>query len=253
MADGVLSMDSTKSSFWGQMYDSGRIPEQKFTLCYRKAREHNKTGTHAGAMTLGGADTRLHEHDMVMSVMDSESSSNWKAKIRKVHLRSGGGGDSAKSTNIASVIKTLPLREDDFNLNPVYLDSGYTNTFLSSNIATSFYDVWKDLTGSTYSNYPKSMSVAERDSLPTILFQFVGDEIYNKQVSAKNGAGDAVGLAGKLDPDHPLDVIVAVPPSHYMTLTPGSDNRYRASIFESADREGSATVLGANLMRGHDM
>ena len=251
MADGILSMDSTSGSFWGQMYDAGRIPERKFTLCYRRAREFNSSGTHAGAMTLGGADTRLHTSDMVMSLLDSESSSNWKVKIRKIHLR-GGGGESARSANAAATIKTLPLSDRDFDAYPAYLDSGYTNTFLSSVLADAFNKAWKELTGNTYTTYPKSMSEKERDSLPTILFQLVGDEVYNREVLTLN-SGEAVGLVGRLDPEHPLDVLVAVPPSHYMKLSAGSDNRYGATIFEAGDREASATVLGANFMRGHDM
>jgi hypothetical protein len=246
------------------MYSAGKIPERKFTMCYRKAPSAPSTkGNEAGSMTLGGVDTRLHKSDMVMSVLDTTTPS-YKVNLRKIHLRAGGGGDSAWSTNKALPIKTLAISPDAYNNDehPILLDSGYTLTVLSKEIMDPLYAAWKELTGDTYTNFPKLMSETERDALPTILFQLVGDEEYNAAVQAKNGGsremgggrGWTVGLAGDLDPDHPYDVLVAVPPSHYMErFDAEGSTRFKAGFVEASSRENGKNVLGANVMRGHNI
>ena len=159
MADGILSMDNTPGSYWYQMYTAGKIPERKFTMCYRRAPAAPSTkGNEAGSMTLGGVDTRLHKSDMVMSVLDTTTPS-YKVNLRKIHLRAGGGGDSAWSTNKAIPIKTLALSPNAYDEDhPILLDSGFTLTVLSKEIMEPLYDAWKELTGDTYTNFPKSMT-----------------------------------------------------------------------------------------------
>jgi len=73
----------------------------------------------------------------------------------------------------------------------------------------------------------------------------------NQKVVDKYGKGNVNNistLAGNFDPDNPLDVIVAVPPSHYMEST--SDGQYVNRIY---DTEEDGSVLGANVMMGHDV
>jgi hypothetical protein len=53
------------------------------------------------------------------------------------------------------------------------------------------------------------------EALPTILIQIAGDKDHNKDL---HGEEYVTGLAGEngLDSEHPYDVILAMPPSHYM-------------------------------------
>ena len=61
--------------------------------------------------------------------------------------------------------------------------------------------------------------------------------------------GYVVGLAGEIDKDHPLDVILAVPPEHYYEY----DEEVGGYVSRFYDSEGSGGVIGANSMMGHDV
>jgi hypothetical protein len=84
---------------------------------------------------------------------------------------------------------------------------------------------------------------------PTILFQLSGDETLNQAAVDASKNGQVVGLAGDLDKDHPLDVILAVPPEHYYEY----DDEEGGYVSRFYDSEGSGGVIGANSMMGHDV
>lgn len=56
-------------------------------------------------------------------------------------------------------------------------------------------------------------------------------------------------LAGDVDPESPLDVIVAIPPTSYMEYSPLS-KMYTSRIYFTESQGG---VLGANAMLGHNV
>lgn len=59
------------------------------------------------------------------------------------------------------------------------------------------------------------------------------------------------GLAGNVDMSTPNDVLIAIPPKHYMQRN-AKDNTYTSRIY--LDREDAlGNVLGANSMMGHDI
>jgi hypothetical protein len=91
------------------------------------------------------------------------------------------------------------------------------------------------------------MTKEELDSLPTIIIQMVGDQPMNKQV--RGDEANVVGLADVIDPEHPNDVIFAIPPSHYYEYDE-EDGHYVGRFYTD---EGSGSVLGANSMMGHDI
>ena len=249
MADGVLSMHNAPGSFVHQMFDAGVISERKFSLCLRKVLDPKTSGSHAGAMTLGGADTRLHSSDMVFSLLDARAS-GYRVRMRKIHLRMNSHDDATHGD-----VQSVDLEEEDLNEHPILLDSAYRDTFLTASISTTLFSAWKKMTGASYSSYAKAMSEEERDSLPTILFQLVGDDDFNGAVVAARNvsmASDVIGLAGDLDPEHPLDVIVTMPASHYLELEPGGEESYVRTISTSTNSE-TGSVLGGNFMRGHDI
>ena len=84
---------------------------------------------------------------------------------------------------------------------------------------------------------------------PTILFQISGDEILNQAALDTSTNGHVVGLAGDLDTDHPLDVILAIPPEHYYEY----DTEEGGYVSRFYDGERSGGVIGANAMMGHDV
>jgi hypothetical protein len=101
------------------------------------------------------------------------------------------------------------------------------------------------MVGRPYTNELVRLTEERVDELPTILLQFHGD-VVNRELANINGT---LPLAGELDPAHPYDVLVAVPPSHYMEYI--EDKKMYLPGFHFDEPEGS--VLGANVMMLHDI
>jgi hypothetical protein len=252
LADGIMGMDNAAPSFWSQMFSAHKISVQQFSLCFSRQPTPDRKGTEAGAMTMGGYDSRLHDKSDLVYATTEHTTGFYKVHIRKMYLRAGGGGDSASSTDDSLDLVALAVSETDLNHGQVIVDSGTTDTYFTRHIATEFSNVYEKLTGKKYSGKEKSpqvlkMTKEELDSLPTIIIQMVGDKAMNKQVRGEKA--NVVGLADVIDPEHPNDVILAIPPSHYFEYDDEDDN-YVARFYTDED---GGSVLGANSMMGHDI
>jgi len=203
-----MGMDNAHESFWHQMSAAGEMKEDIFTLCFGRQPTADRQGTEAGAMTLGGVDTRLHTSPVVYASV-SVSNAFYGVHIRNVYLRAGGGGDSAQSTDPNIAVKRVDISEAELNRGTTIVDSGTTDTYFTRSIATAFHALWKDFTGKTYNNNPVNLSEKELNSLPTILFQLQGLGDINEKL-AKDNTQPVVGLVGALDPEHPYDVLLAM-------------------------------------------
>lgn len=199
-------------------------------------------------MTLGGTDKRLHTSSMVYSTTKGtpsetkKSSGYFNVHIRNFYWRDGAGGDTARTKDDSAVV--IKLKKGSINRDGVIVDSGTTDTYLSSVIQFALEKNFKRLSGRPFNNDKVVMSQEEINALPTLLLQLAGDQTMNQKVVDEYGGGDVNNiptLAGDFDPEHPLDVIVAVPPSHYIESISGG--RYVNRIY---DAEEDGTVLGAN-------
>jgi hypothetical protein len=103
------------------------------------------------------------------------------------------------------------------------------------------------MVGTPYTNNPISLTDEELKKLPTIILQFKGDAPSNKDIVTLSG--NSIPLARDLDPDNPYDVLLAVPPSHYMEYQRGQDVYVPGFYFDEPD----GSVLGANVMMLHDI
>jgi hypothetical protein len=245
-----MGMENADTSFWHQMHKANKISDKAFSLCFSRPEVAEREGTEAGAMTLGGTDKRLHASPMVYSSSASSGrGSFFSVHIRAIYLRHGSGGESALSKDAGATVVDLNRPESTLNAGGVIVDSGTTDTYWNSNIRQALRDTFQQLSGRAFSHDKVRLTPEELAELPTILFQISGDEAMNKQVAADNG-GDpnkVPGLAGDIDPDHPYDVILAVPASHYME---GENGVYVNRFY---DTESGGSVLGANSMMGHDI
>lgn len=248
MADGILGMDNSEKSFWHQMYEAKMMDDEKFSLCYARQPHVNRSGTESGAMTLGGTDDRLHLNPMVFTLHNDDWERNYGVLLRKIYLREGGGGDSVNSTDPYLNIKQIDISEEALNRGPVIIESGTTDTYVTSQLAEPFQQAWKLMTGSAYSNRALYITYEELQKLPTIILQLEGAVELNKEVGDPN---KIVGLAGDLDLDHPYDVLLALPPTHYMELSEATGAYYARFYMEEPPRSGS--LLGANAIMGHDV
>jgi hypothetical protein len=249
LADGVLGMDNAAHSFWRQMYQAGKMQDEIFSLCYVRQSHSDQSGTEAGAMTLGGSDDRLHLTRMVFTKQEEVWGDMFGALLRKIYLREGDGGVSMNATRDDLRIVPIEITESTLNQGPVRIDSGTTDSYFGIALTQPFKAAWMELVNWQYSNSMRYISYDEMIQLPTIIIQFQGSESLNQEV------GDPMmvpNLAGSLDPDHPNDVVVAIPPQHYMERASDGSASYtpRFYMLESA-RAGS--TIGANMLMGHDV
>ena len=252
LASGVMGLDRRAQSFWGQMRASQVIRRAQFSLCFVKQPIASTSGSTAGAVTLGGVDKRLHKTPMVFAKSVGEgSTASFKVRLRKMYLREGN--DVSVMFAPKSKYHNVDVSPTDLNGSEMYnFDSGTTDTYLIKSLSDEFRKIWKEITTFEYSNEPIKVN-SDKDLLrfPTVILQLIphdggiGDEV-------KTGDPREVpGLAGNVDMTTPNDVMVAIPPKHYMQRN-SKDGTYTSRIY--LDRENDlGNVLGANAMMGHDI
>ena len=258
LASGVVGLDRRAQSFWGQMRTSQVIKRAAFGLCFVRQTVASPSGSTAGAVTLGGTDRRLHETEMVYAAsVGGGGTASFKIRARRMYLRDG----PARSVHYDAKSKYRHLDVDEVALNgsEMYnIDSGTTDTYLIASLSDEFRRVWKELTGLDYSNDPIPPDAVEGglSRFPTLVMQFVPhpDAVVGDQ-DHYDDPRTVPGLAGLVDLNHPNDVMVAIPPEHYMQRWSPPDGRgtvYTPRIY--LDRDDSlGNVLGANFMTGHDV
>jgi len=245
LADGIMGMEMNVESYWHQWHQQFKNEnyERKFSLCFARQSSASREGTHAGAMTMGGTDLRLHGSKMLYVNQNAET--GWfVVRIANIFLRSYGGmhavvdGDSNPED---VVLKQVDVSETVINSGNVILDSGTTDTYLSSSIMAPFQAAWKEITGFDYSNSGVPLTDEDIEKLPTVLFQLRAEPRLNDDSTP--------GLAGELDPSSPKDIIVAMPPTHYMEYSSKKELFTSRLYFNN----GYGGVLGANFMMGHEI
>jgi len=250
LADGIMGMDDAKSSLWHQMYLAKKIDKKQFSLCYTRPIHTLRSGTGAGAMTVGGTDKRLHTSPMVYSSTKGTPSETKKSTgyfnvhIRNIYWRDGAGGDTSRTKDDSAVV--IKLKKGSLNRGGVIVDSGTTDTYLSSAIQFALEKNFNRLSERPFNHDKVEMSQEQINALPTLLLQLAGDQTMNQKVVDEYGEGDVNNiptLAGDFDLENPYDVIVAVPPSHYIESISGG--KFVNRIYD-AEEDGS--VLGANGM-----
>jgi len=249
LADGIMGMENEKTAFWKQMHLKNAIPRPEFSLCFSRSNEAEKDGTWAGAMTLGGVDTRLHMSPMVFA-KNFKASGFYAVHLKAIYLRDGGGLSAQTTQGGMGKMHKLGLSESQLNRGNVIVDSGTTDTYFSSALSGPFKAAWKELTGTAYSHNPVSLTADQIGALPTIILVLagmdgdpVGDEPIGEPDNVPNYAGNT-DLS-----DNPRDVVIAIPAAHYMEYDPDT-KKYVPRFYT---QESSGSVLGANTMMGHDV
>jgi len=238
LADGIMGMYNTPTSFWRQMHSAGAIDEKKFSLCFSRQTTASRKGTEAGVMTLGGFDTRLQKTPMVYA------NHQWSYKYFGVHIKAvyirSNGGESALPDSDEQVVHKLDVSGG------IMIDSGTTDTYLPLKLQHKFEALWREITGAPYSNDEVEISHEDLLALPTVLFQL---EAHADSINEELDPKKTVGLAGLVDAKNPQDILVAMPATHYMEYSVEYDI-YKPRIYFT---QKSDAVLGANFMMGHDI
>lgn len=216
LADGIMGLSQHESALPRVMYDQGKIQHRVFSLCFRKEMVVSKKGVSAGVLTIGGVDRRLNSSPMVYA--KNLARTGWyTVYVKNVYLQKGGSSRNDHSNIIQIPIDTLSVNSDK----GVIIDSGTTDSYLHRSMIGPFNEIWKQLTGKSYSNAPVRLSREQLLSLPTILIQIMA---FNDRLDADIGSpNDVVGLMGNLDPESPHDVLLSIPATHYMEYSPSKD------------------------------
>lgn len=242
-------MSNEKNTFWQQMYQSGKIKRQQFSLCFSRQNVVDPAGTGAGAMTVGGTVTRLHKTPMVYASQVTSSRSFFTIYVENIFLQDAASANSNEKSAISNTdgsLHRLDISTNDLNSRGVIVDSGTTDSYFTSRLSKPFREVFEQLSGRKYSNSPMKLSLDEVMTLPAIVFQIRGVANYDYGSSA---AKSTTRLVGDMDKSHGNDILVSVPPTHYMEYDDETQS-YTPRIYLT---ESSGSVLGANVMQGHDV
>jgi len=247
MADGIMGMDNYPESFWRQAYDHGVIDKKAFALCLSRQDSPTKMGIEAGALTMGGHDVRLHTTPMIYSKLDRYE--KFVVRLKKMYLRAGGGGNSVLSSDPNLQVLPLDVSEVEYDrYSKVLVDSGTTSTYFPTGLSGAFKALWDELSPGVEFNHQKMhLTDDEINNLPTILLQLEGSEDMNTIIN--EDPSKVPGLAASIDPNNPYDIIIAIPPTHYMEHD--GHGGYIAEFF--VDERGYTATMGANTMMGHDI
>ena len=277
--DGVAGFSSAPTSLIQQMYLAGKLPRPRFSLCFnrRLRSKHGNIATknfdngnskNAGVVTFGGFDPAYLStpigwaNDINHSKpsrrqsanhVDHRADTSYRVRLTGMYLREGGG-QSILATPSQPPQGLRKVRFDWRQLGgqgSAAVDSAYPYTVLDPGLELPFLDAWRKATGGgIFSLEPQKLTAEELKMLPTIILQLEGSHQIDKSVDPNT----LPNLAGDLDPERPFDPLVAIPASHYMDYDASSDT-FRATIFfdEEASGSGAASVLGANVIQGHNV
>lgn len=279
LEDGIMGMDNRGGSFWMQLRDHYKshgsseehqdFDAKQFALCYDRQPISSELpmGVGSGALTLGGSDSLLHSTPMVYADNVTPSMGWYTVHVKGMFLRSKGGSLSEPASNSRYV--RVDVDETALNGNAganhgIIVDSGTTDSYLPSNLKPAFEEAWKEALrdpNAEYHNNHIEMTAVQVKNLPTILVVLQGHESGSSQTNDV-----AVGMTGH--PSHaamfnsitdktPLtisknDVVVAIPPEHYMEESHSSPGTWIARVYFT-ERFGQQSIFGSSFMMGHEI
>ncbi len=158
---------------------------------------------------MGGTDVRLHEKRMVYAYGFPTKGVMHGVKIRKMYLMKAGTYDASDVDQDNT--KEISIPSSTLNSGSVIVDSGTTDTYMTRSLKGPFMKVFKEVTGFDYLENGMKLTDEQVYQLPTIVLQLEGHE-------EDNGAmgNDTPGLAGVIDSQHPHDILIVIPPAHYI-------------------------------------
>jgi len=268
LEDGIMGMSASESTLAKEMYEKQKVSHNMFTLCFRNELAVSKGGMSAGIMTIGGVDNRLNLSPMVYAKdiaykgkehgqLSASRKTQWyTVRLKNIFMFPGNPSITSDKHPLSysqtaeelGIVRVENLDLERMNAGKgIIVDSGTTDTYLSSSMADEFYTAWRKVTGMEYSNSAIPLTTEQLRSLPTLLFQLQAHGTSDEDLL--DVSAETPGLVGNLDPSNSHDVLLAVPSDHYMEFSP-MQNAYISRIYVT---ENTGGVLGANVLQGHDV
>ena len=281
IADGIMGLSNERNTFWHQMYQAGMLSRKQFSLCYApkqpsfKKYNYNQTEfsisnsalesegseiPNAGYVTFGGVKKNLLISPIVFAKM--YSSIFYTVKLKSLYFLSS----NKRFPTLISKSKTtrkpsLKINFDGSQINSsgeqkgfAIVDSGTTETYID-NIKDKFQEAWKDITGFDYLHEYEHMTEEQLSLLPTLLLQVQGDVESNKRLFDQNTeqfSKQFNGHAGPFDANNPFDIIIVIPPEHYIEYSK-THGKFITRIVLISSSSGNNNILGSNTIQGHNV
>lgn len=210
--DGIMGMCASEATIPYLLMAQGITTTKIFAMCFRQG---------GGILTLGGVDQTLHNVENSLEFAGLTKSKGWFTvvlldilmKDPKTGKIQSIGGDKTKYNGGKGTI----------------VDSGTTDTYIPRSLAPNFRTMYKLVSGMEHSNSGVSLSPAQHNRLPVIIYRLEG---------LKGGDSKSVGV-----------VDIECTPYSYMEKSPNKA-LYSNRIYLT---EPSGTVLGANFMNNHNV
>ena len=208
------------------MHQQKIISSPSFSLCFTRAEDATKKGSIAGALTMGGTDTKLHLSTMIYAVGFPTKGVMHGVHIRKVYIMESGQYETKDVTDKNTHI--VDISEGMLNSGSVIVDSGTTDTYMTRNLRQPFQKAFQKVVGFEYNSGGMKLTEEQVYKLPTIIIQLKGHEEANEALmedkdEEKRGSGYVIGLAGRIDKKFPTDILIAIPPAHYIEFDTDHD------------------------------
>jgi len=279
-----MGMYDATEAFWSQMYHANKMKQQAYSLCFAEPGHVDRKGTLAGAMVLGGSDTRLHTTPMVYAELMSKRG-KFHLHLEKVYLQETRfDGDTINinppiSSDLTTLNNVQIFEEALNNKGPVILDSGTTATYLTKTLERHFVNVFNDLVSEDIMEMAGNsrgvqktyeLTLRQLYQLPTIVFMIKAWQPPNSDDdNAKHDLSEKTHIPGMvgsdMDPRHAgHSILLRMPAQNYMARVHDDDMEevdltdldstatYNFHVFFTK-QAGHGGVLGANVMQGHDI
>ena len=242
--DGVVGLANSPYSFVTQAYQQGVISQNLFSMCFSRG------SNSAGSLTLGEVDRSQHSTPLVwaLNTATTKSISTFALHVRRMFVGLGGGNEPL----VRASQGTMALRpiddQDDTNdlleLEPgnAVLEPNQVETMIDKKFQKAFEGAFLNIVGLPF--VPAGIPLKKEDyfRFPTIFIQFETDSV------AETISCDIPGFVGRHDRSHPYDVLLAIPPEHYVAFDEVT-GMYRPFIGFHA----GVTKIGWHVLTNHEV
>jgi hypothetical protein len=202
LADGILGLADVEDTLHNQLFLKNVTQTKVFALCFRVG---------GGILSLGGVDQALHSHRVAYLKMVPQIGGSYGVSLQYIMFREKSGVNHTINEPAAKLS----------GAKGVLIDSGATDTYLPSSIASSFVQSFKKASGIQFSSDNFKLTEEDVNRMPDIIFGFLG---VNNEI---------------------LEVVM--PMSSYIEST--GDDGYTFRIFLS---EKDGTILGSNFLNNYN-
>lgn len=254
LADGIMGLDNERGSFWHQMHNAGVISNQQFSICLapkiplfqgqdkesvnkEESLYQQKT---AGSISFGGIDESITASPVVYSQMFE--SMFYTVQVTNVYFQK----PTIEEKNNFVLHKISLEERNSHGQGYAIVDSGATETYLS-NIKQEFETTFKQMTGFHYRHEFDDLTKEQLAKLPTIILQLRG-----LNSNEKMPKGGIPGYSSILDTKNPFDVILVIPPHHYIEYSPKAQ-KYVSRIVLTSSPTGNDNIIGSNILQGYNI